>query len=40
MVKATCGDPSGIRPGASVTLSAPEQMIYVFDQASGARVGV
>lgn len=35
MVKATCGDPSGLQPGERVTLTAPEEMIYVFDRASG-----
>ena len=38
MVKATCGDPGGLRPGASLTLTAPDRSIHLFDRASGARV--
>ncbi|WP_343716158.1 ABC transporter ATP-binding protein [Inquilinus sp.] len=38
MVKATCGDPDGLRPGASLTLTAPDRSIHLFDRASGARV--
>jgi ABC-type sugar transport system ATPase subunit len=38
MVKATCSDPDGLRPGASLTLTAPDRSIHLFDRASGARV--
>jgi ABC-type sugar transport system ATPase subunit len=38
MVKATCGDPGGLRPGASLTLTAADRSIHLFDRASGARV--
>ncbi|WP_342236085.1 ABC transporter ATP-binding protein [Inquilinus sp. OTU3971] len=38
MVKATCGDPGALRPGASLTLTAADRSIHLFDRASGARV--
>ena len=38
MVKATCSDPGGLRPGTNVTLTAPDRSIHLFDRASGARV--
>ncbi|MGF6229934.1 ABC-type sugar transport system ATPase subunit [Inquilinus ginsengisoli] len=38
MVKATCGDPGTLRPGASLTLTAADRSIHLFDRASGARV--
>lgn len=37
-VKATCADPSGLSPGAPVTLSAANQCIHLFDRDSGRRV--
>ncbi len=38
MIKATCADPSGLRPGAALTLTAPEHSIYLFDRSSGLRL--
>jgi ABC-type sugar transport system ATPase subunit len=38
MVKATCADPNGLLPGATVTLSAPVQTVHLFDRESGLRV--
>ena len=38
MVKATCADPSGLSPGAALTLSAPEATIHLFDRDSGLRL--
>jgi ABC-type sugar transport system ATPase subunit len=38
MVKATCSDPGGRRPGERLTLTAPDRTIHVFDRDSGARL--
>jgi ABC-type sugar transport system ATPase subunit len=38
MVKATCADPSGLSPGAAMTLSAPGPTVHLFDRDSGNRV--
>ena len=38
MVKATCGDPAGLRLGETLTLGALPQSVHRFNQASGARV--
>jgi ABC-type sugar transport system ATPase subunit len=40
LVKATCPDPSGLSPGATVTLGAPTSAIHLFDRHSGLRVAV
>ena len=39
MVKATCTDPEGLAPGATVTLAAPGHAIHLFDRESGTRHG-
>ncbi len=38
MIKATCADPDGLRPGAPITLSAPSHSIHLFDRGSGIRL--
>ncbi len=38
LVKATCADPTGLTPGASVTLTAPHHAIHLFDRGSGVRL--
>jgi ABC-type sugar transport system ATPase subunit len=38
MIKATCADPSGLTPGASLILSAPNSCIHLFDRDSGVRL--
>jgi ABC-type sugar transport system ATPase subunit len=38
LVKATCVEPNGLFPGATVTLSAPVQAVHLFDRESGLRV--
>jgi ABC-type sugar transport system ATPase subunit len=39
LVKATCADPSALRLGVTLSLSASPQSVYLFDRTSGARVG-
>ena len=38
IIKATCADPSGLRPGEPLTLSAPNNCIHLFDRDSGVRL--
>ena len=38
MIKATCADPTGLSPGAPLTLSAPGNCLHVFDRDSGNRL--
>lgn len=38
MVKATCADPSGLRPGAALRLTAPRHSLHFFDVSSGLRL--
>jgi ABC-type sugar transport system ATPase subunit len=38
MIKATCADPSGLTPGAPVTLTAPGHCLHLFDRDSGVRL--
>jgi multiple sugar transport system ATP-binding protein len=38
LVRATCADPSGLSPGARLTLQAPESAIHRFDAKSGKRI--
>lgn len=38
MVKATCVDPSGLQPGAALTLTAPPHALHLFDASSGLRL--
>ncbi len=38
MIKATCADPTGLSPGAPLTLSAPGNCLHVFDRDTGVRL--
>jgi len=38
IIKATCADPASLRPGASVTLTAPSNAVYLFDKETGRRL--
>ena len=38
MIKATCADPSGLTPGAPITLAAPAASVHFFDRGSGLRL--
>jgi len=38
MVKATCADPSGLQPRATLTLTASQNAVHLFDLSSGLRL--
>ncbi len=38
MIKGTCADPSGLAPGAAMTLEAPGHCLHVFDRDTGLRL--